>query len=372
MLYGMADAEKQALVDLGHRLRIYMPYGELIPGMAYLVRRLLENTSNDSFLRASFSEHVPAEKLLMNPLDHRQSRDGDGHLAARPAAVASPLCAGISQRAADRLQPRGESRRPCRRRWPTSRDSCGGDYPLVDRRPGGRRPAPGSRRSIPSHKTSVVGRVAAAGAEARAAGRRRGRSGACPPGRDWAPTRAAEFLRGAADVMRERRFELAAWEVYECGKPWREADADVSEAIDFCEYYAAGAIELAEPHGVDVPGEENRFEYLPRGVAVVIAPWNFPLAILTGMTTAALVTGNTVVMKPAEQSPRHRRQADGDLSARSACRRACSTICRASAKTVGAALVEHPDVAADRLHRLARASAWRSTPARREVSAAGS
>ena len=71
MLYGMADAEKQALVDLGYRLRIYMPYGELIPGMAYLVRRLLENTSNESFLRANFAEHVSAEKLLMNPLDHR-------------------------------------------------------------------------------------------------------------------------------------------------------------------------------------------------------------------------------------------------------------------------------------------------------------
>ena len=70
MLYGMADAEKQALVDAGYRLRIYMPYGELIPGMAYLVRRLLENTSNDSFLRASFTEHVAPEVLLMNPLEH--------------------------------------------------------------------------------------------------------------------------------------------------------------------------------------------------------------------------------------------------------------------------------------------------------------
>ncbi len=72
MLYGMADAEKQALVEAGYRLRIYMPYGELIPGMAYLVRRLLENTSNDSFLRASFTEHVSPEVLLMNPLEHRE------------------------------------------------------------------------------------------------------------------------------------------------------------------------------------------------------------------------------------------------------------------------------------------------------------
>ena len=103
--------------------------------------------------------------------------------------------------------------------------------------------------------------------------------------------------------MRQRRFELAAWEIFECGKPWREADADVAEAIDFCEFYAREMIRLAEPRRRDVPGETNACEHLPRGVAVVIPPWNFPLAIPCGMTVAALVTGNTVVLKPAEQSP---------------------------------------------------------------------
>jgi RHH-type proline utilization regulon transcriptional repressor/proline dehydrogenase/delta 1-pyrroline-5-carboxylate dehydrogenase len=95
---------------------------------------------------------------------------------------------------------------------------------------------------------------------------------------------------------------LAALEVYEVGKTWREADADVAEAIDFCEYYAREAVRLDRPRAVDLPGEENVTGLLPRGVCVVIAPWNFPLAILAGMTTAALVTGNAVVMKPAEQS----------------------------------------------------------------------
>ena len=103
--------------------------------------------------------------------------------------------------------------------------------------------------------------------------------------------------------MRQRRFELAAWEIFECGKPWREADADVAEAIDFCEFYAREMIRLAEPRRRDVPGETNACEHLPRGVAVVIPPWNFPLAIPCGMTVAALVAGNTVVLKPAEQSP---------------------------------------------------------------------
>ena len=103
--------------------------------------------------------------------------------------------------------------------------------------------------------------------------------------------------------MRSRRFELAAWEVYECGKPWAEADADVAEAIDFCEFYAREMIRLAEPRHRDVPGRDELHRADPRGVAVVIPPWNFPLAIPTGMTVAALVAGNTVILKPAEQSP---------------------------------------------------------------------
>ena len=102
--------------------------------------------------------------------------------------------------------------------------------------------------------------------------------------------------------MQRRRLELAAWQVYECGKPWREADADVAEAIDYCHFYGREMLRLAEPRLRNVPGEDNSYFYEPRGVVVVIAPWNFPLAILCGMTTAAVVTGNTAIMKPAEQS----------------------------------------------------------------------
>ncbi len=98
--------------------------------------------------------------------------------------------------------------------------------------------------------------------------------------------------------------ELAAWEVYEVGKTWGEADADVAEAIDYLEYYGREMIRLGEVRRLgDAPGEVNEYLYRPRGVALIIAPWNFPLAILTGMTSAALVTGNTAIMKPAEQSP---------------------------------------------------------------------
>ncbi|HWB11510.1 MAG TPA: L-glutamate gamma-semialdehyde dehydrogenase [Pirellulales bacterium] len=303
MLYGMGDQEKQALVDLGHRMRIYMPYGELIPGMAYLVRRLLENTSNDSFLRASFAEEVSPERLLMNPLEHAsqseskpkgvsvsQAKREPKHQVGRPFA---------NEPTADFA--REEDRQAMRQALAQVRERFGGHAPLwID----GRAVETADRLSSidPSHRGQVVGTCGAATAaevdQAVAAGKR-----ALPSWNALGAEARADFLHRAADALRRRRFELAAWEVYECGKGWRESDADVCEAIDFCEFYAREAVFLQQAEGVDVPGEENRFTYLPRGVAAVIAPWNFPLAILTGMTAAALVTGNTVVMKPAEQSP---------------------------------------------------------------------
>ena len=117
-------------------------------------------------------------------------------------------------------------------------------------------------------------------------------------------TERAACLRRAAAWMRERRLELAALEVRECAKPWLEADGDVCEAIDFLEYYARAGIDLARGRPLlQVPGERNEMAYVPRGVVAVISPWNFPLAIPCGMTSAALAAGNAVVLKPAEQSP---------------------------------------------------------------------
>ena len=123
----------------------------------------------------------------------------------------------------------------------------------------------------------------------------------------WGATSASEraaVLVRAAGELRARRHELTALMVRECAKPWAEADADVCEAIDFLTYYAAVAERLdAGPELVQLPGERNTMRYRSRGVAAVIAPWNFPIAIATGMTTAALATGNAVCLKPAEQSP---------------------------------------------------------------------
>ena len=125
--------------------------------------------------------------------------------------------------------------------------------------------------------------------------------------KEWSRTsaedRARIFFR-AADIMRERKLELAAWMVYEVSKSWTEAVADTAELIDFVEYYARKLLELdGEQEVVPYPGEENELRYIPLGVIVVIPPWNFPAAIMGGMTAAALVTGNTVVLKPASTAP---------------------------------------------------------------------
>jgi len=114
----------------------------------------------------------------------------------------------------------------------------------------------------------------------------------------------AGYLFAAADLMRERRFYFNAWMIYEVGKSWPEADGDTAEAIDFLEFYAREMIRLAgEQPLVHIEGEENELVYIPLGVGAVIPPWNFPGAIMVGMTSAAFVTGNTVVLKPASTSP---------------------------------------------------------------------
>ncbi len=118
------------------------------------------------------------------------------------------------------------------------------------------------------------------------------------------PEERAMILAKAARIMRDRVYELSAWQCYEVAKPWLEAYADVCEAIDFCDFYAREMIRLQGRHPVTpFAGEDNGVEYIPLGVIGVIPPWNFPLAICMGMTTAALVAGNTVVLKPSSDSP---------------------------------------------------------------------
>src|SRR5439155_20154048 len=115
----------------------------------------------------------------------------------------------------------------------------------------------------------------------------------------WLPAERARVLVKAAALLRRRKHVFSATMVYEAGKSWPEADVDTAEAIDFLEYYGREAIRLAGPHPLTrLPGEDNDLMYVPLGVGVVIPPWNFPLAITCGMTAAAIVTGNTAILKP--------------------------------------------------------------------------
>ncbi len=289
MLYGMAGELAQVFAEMGERVRIYTPFGQLIPGMAYLVRRLLENTSNDSFLRHSYAEDLALETLLMKPA-----------VAAKSAPPLKTLKVPefVNEPVSDFSRP--APREAMLEALEAVGDQLGKEYGLVI---GGKtilnRPLMSSIN--PSHKSQVVGRLACAtvdDVETAVDAARRGFQ-------EWSRVDVnyrAEYLELMAREMRQRRYELAAWQVYEVGKPWAEADADVAEAIDFCMYYAQEMRRIDSPREFDVPGEENRYFYRPRGVVVVIAPWNFPLAILTGMTAAAMVAGNTVIMKPAELS----------------------------------------------------------------------
>ncbi|HKY05640.1 MAG TPA: aldehyde dehydrogenase family protein, partial [Blastocatellia bacterium] len=125
--------------------------------------------------------------------------------------------------------------------------------------------------------------------------------------KEWkrvAPEVRARYLLKVAAIMRERKAELAAWMVLEVGKSWAEADGDVAEAIDFAEFYAREMIRYSREQPLTpLAGEQNELSYIPLGVGVVIPPWNFPLAIMAGMTLASVVTGNTVVLKPSSDSP---------------------------------------------------------------------
>ena len=303
LLYGMAGPVKRALVEMGYRVREYCPVGELLPGMSYLVRRLLENTSNEGFLRAKFSENVSEDELLRNPADlisqgPNGARDvevsSDGASLDTPAGDTyenAPLVNFVYEQNQDRM----------REALAHVRTQLGQKYPLVIN--GEKVWTEKTIASInPTSPEDVVGHVAEAGIPEAERAVKAARDAFEKWSRTSFETRC-RLLERAADIMHRRRFELSALEVFEVGKAWAEADGDIREAMDFCRFYAHQMRLIGRPRLTQhVLGEESYQHYWPRGVALIIAPWNFPMAILCGMTTAALVTGNTVIMKPAEQS----------------------------------------------------------------------
>ncbi len=339
MLYGMAEPIQAAIRRLGLRLRVYGPVGELVPGMAYLVRRLLENTSNESFVRHRFAEGKDLDELIAPP---RVSRLPDpGPPARRPAT--DPTRPGPYAHEPPAEWRRASVREAMAAAVAAAPSAFGAPVPAVI---AGKRVRTG--RTItsvdPSDPETVVAVSASCGppeADAAIAAALRAWEG-------WRRTPARDrsaVLFKAAEWLRARRPELCALEVFEAGKPWAEADGDVCEAIDFCEYYGRQMLRLDGGGAVESPpGESNTMRYQGKGIGVVIAPWNFPLAIPTGMVAAALVSGNAVIFKPAEQTPAIASRLVEALEA-GGLPPGVLAFLPGIGEEVGAYLVEHPDVA---------------------------
>jgi RHH-type transcriptional regulator, proline utilization regulon repressor / proline dehydrogenase / delta 1-pyrroline-5-carboxylate dehydrogenase len=323
MLFGMAEPERDLLRHLGHRVRLYAPVGDLLTGMAYLVRRLLENTANSSFLRLSHHDHADIGELMARPepssdAPSEPAPDWTRDLRApfqncplsdftkEEVAVAGPatvLRTAVRRAARDGYQLDGHTgtRATFAQAVAEAEKQMPWQVPVVidgHARTDGTalfHVTPNDKTRIASCTNSAtVNDVEQAVTIAKKA---------WPAWRDLPlETRAARVNELGARLERDR-LRLTAMEVHEQAKPWREADADIAEAIDFCRYYARQAlVELAPRNQGSPPGEINALTYEGRGLCAVIAPWNFPLAILCGMTTAALVAGNAVLLKPAEQA----------------------------------------------------------------------
>jgi RHH-type proline utilization regulon transcriptional repressor/proline dehydrogenase/delta 1-pyrroline-5-carboxylate dehydrogenase len=272
-------------VKKGHRVRVYAPYGDLLPGMAYLIRRLLENTANSSFLRQNL-EQKPIEELVRPPSLPQENQP----LQPSQQFPGAP----------DTDYGRGELRMKAQQALTQVHNQLGKTYlPLIN---GEYVPTENFLASVnPSNPLELVGKVGLISiTQADQA-----LESAQVAFTTWSKTSVkerADILRQAAAILERRRHELTAWMCFEVGKVLKQGDPEVSEAIDFCRYYAEEMERLDQGYNYDIPGESDRYFYQPRGIALIISPWNFPLAIAMGMTVAALVAGNCALLKPAGTS----------------------------------------------------------------------
>ncbi|MEN8127587.1 MAG: L-glutamate gamma-semialdehyde dehydrogenase [Planctomycetota bacterium] len=296
-LFGMAEPFRKALQRLNPRVRLYCPHGKLLPGMAYLIRRLLENTSNESFLKQTFVDKVDQERLLESPLT---TLERSRQQAAESASVSADTESFRNEPVAN------SAKKEVRQAFVDATDEVRGQlnrtYPLYI---AGEDVMTDDRITSvnPAAPDEIVGNICQGGtAEVEQA--IQAAKKAFVSWQDVPVRERAEYLVKAAEIARKRAFELSAWQILECGKQWQQAYNDVAEAIDFLEYYAKEMIRLSEPQYLgQIPGETNEYFYQPKGLTAVIGPWNFPLAISCGMCAAAIVAGNCVIYKPSNLSP---------------------------------------------------------------------
>ncbi|WP_419787526.1 proline dehydrogenase family protein [Pseudodesulfovibrio sp.] len=339
VLYGMAEPVRKGLKNVAKRVRLYCPYGDLLPGMAYLVRRLLENTANESFLKQTFADEADMDKLLENPKETLR----------RQLEEACPVPVSESESGLPRFENFPlvdftiESERNA---YPAAiaklRSQAGRKIPLfINGRDMETEDTLDSYN--PAKPDEILGSVCQAGTEEvdRAVD---AASEAYLTWRDVAPEERAGVLLKASQYLKDNAHEVAALQVLEVGKQWDQAHADVGEAIDFLEYYAREMIRLGTPRRMGhAPGEMSHLFYQGKGVAAVIAPWNFPLAISVGMVSAAIVCGCPVVYKPSGIS-----SCVGhglvDMWKAAGLPDGVFNYCPGRGSVIGDHLVEHPDV----------------------------
>ncbi len=341
MLYGMGDPMKQAGLQMEQRCRIYTPYGNLVNGMAYFIRRLLENTANESFLRQS-TDDAKQDELLENPEAIGQRTPPPEKPVIMRYEFEEPIMEPFENVANTdfSLEP---NRQHMQAGLAQARAELGREIPAVI---GGQPVTTGAwLESInPSRPKEIVAKIALVNEDTV----NRAVAAAEEAFKSWRRVPAeerADVLHQVAERLQERRFELAGLMALECGKTWREADADVSEAIDYCNYYAREMVRIAEhPRRRPIEGETNEYFYRPRGVVAVISPWNFPLALLANMVAAAVVTGNAVVMKPSSAAAAVAGKFMAVLN-EAKLPAGVVNLVAGPGKTVGDLLVRHPGVA---------------------------
>ena len=289
-LYGMGEGLAQALVEKNYCVRLYSTIGELIPGMSYLVRRLLENSANQSFILNSFLKDKSPEELLADPKSFLEKK-AQSSTKEKDIFQNHPLLDFSKKENRVQFQ---QALQKAQQQFPV-------EVPLILE---GKLVSSNQtfQRENPAQTDQIVSRsfFARKDQAERAVGYT---SVFFEEWRYSPPQTRIACLKKLASLIKEKEFELASLQVFEVGKTWAEAQADVAEAIDFCNYYALSYQKLISKQKTDeIAGEDSFLHYEAIGPTAVIAPWNFPLAILTGMTVAPLVCGNTVLIKPAEQS----------------------------------------------------------------------
>ncbi len=297
MLHGMAENLRAAWIKAGLHLRLYAPVGEIIPGMAYLVRRLLENTSNESFLRQSFADGVEKSALLKNPAeDKKDDLKPETDEKGTPDGKRGPFG----------HQPPIEwtegNRRAFSKALKRLRKGLPRHIPLII---GGEEVhTSGEMRSTnPNHPDELIAASASAGVDETEQAVATAKT-AWPSWRRTPIPARADILFKSVEIIRKKRHGLAALLVFEGGKNWNEAHGEIVAGMDLLAYYAREMLRLAMPiPTAAIAGEAAQLGYIPRGVGLVMAPWYSPLSSALGMASAALVTGNTVVYKPASQVP---------------------------------------------------------------------